>query len=249
MVEHSPEEIRATNIERMGEALGNQFSALWQELAQVHVEWQEYVILFGTKPERIDILNNAAPSFFHMIQERFWDVILLNISRFTDPPKSAGRCNLTITSLPSLIFDTELKAKVHDLVMIAKEKASFCREWRNRRIAHNDLALALNESAEPLAEASRLLVSEALSALTNVMGEIESYYHSGYRTDYGDIITMNGAEDLLYVLNDGLAAKSERRKRINDGNYTLGSGLIDHSQKMTIAAIQIADMKVWAHRS
>jgi hypothetical protein len=29
----------------------------------------------------------------------------------------------------------------------------------------------------------------------------------------------------------------------------LGSGLIDHSQKMTIAAIQIADMKVWAHRS
>src|SRR5450631_2252758 len=29
----------------------------------------------------------------------------------------------------------------------------------------------------------------------------------------------------------------------------LGSGLIDHSQKMTMAAMQIADMKVWAHRS
>ncbi len=29
----------------------------------------------------------------------------------------------------------------------------------------------------------------------------------------------------------------------------LGSGLIDHSQKMTTAAMQIADMKVWAHRS
>jgi len=29
----------------------------------------------------------------------------------------------------------------------------------------------------------------------------------------------------------------------------LGSGLIDHSQKMTNAAMQIADMKVWAHRS
>jgi hypothetical protein len=27
------------------------------------------------------------------------------------------------------------------------------------------------------------------------------------------------------------------------------SGLIDHSQKMTVAAMQIADMKVWAHRS
>ena len=29
----------------------------------------------------------------------------------------------------------------------------------------------------------------------------------------------------------------------------LGSGLIDHSQKMTTAAMQMADMKVWAHRS
>lgn len=29
----------------------------------------------------------------------------------------------------------------------------------------------------------------------------------------------------------------------------LGSGLIDQSQKMTIAAMQMADMKVWAHRS
>jgi hypothetical protein len=29
----------------------------------------------------------------------------------------------------------------------------------------------------------------------------------------------------------------------------LGSGLIDYIQKMTMAAMQIADMKVWAHRS
>ncbi len=29
----------------------------------------------------------------------------------------------------------------------------------------------------------------------------------------------------------------------------LGSGLIDQSQKMTVAAMAMADMKVWAHRS
>ena len=32
-------------------------------------------------------------------------------------------------------------------------------------------------------------------------------------------------------------------------NLALGSGLIDHSQKMTVAAMQMADMKVCAHRS
>jgi hypothetical protein len=30
---------------------------------------------------------------------------------------------------------------------------------------------------------------------------------------------------------------------------SLGSGLIDHIQKMTMAAMAIADMKVWAQRS
>jgi len=32
-------------------------------------------------------------------------------------------------------------------------------------------------------------------------------------------------------------------------DYLLGSGLIDHIQKMTIAAITMADMKAWAQRS
>ena len=37
-------------------------------------------------------------------------------------------------------------------------------------------------------------------------------------------------------------------KRFSDWN-NLGSGLIDHIQKMTMAAMAIADMKVWAQRS
>jgi hypothetical protein len=37
--------------------------------------------------------------------------------------------------------------------------------------------------------------------------------------------------------------------RVRRQLLTLGSGLIDHSQKMTVAAMTMADMKVWAHRS
>jgi hypothetical protein len=36
---------------------------------------------------------------------------------------------------------------------------------------------------------------------------------------------------------------------IADLQPLLGSGLIDQSQKMTVAAMQMADMKVWAQRS
>jgi hypothetical protein len=35
----------------------------------------------------------------------------------------------------------------------------------------------------------------------------------------------------------------------HETKQVLGSGLIDQSQKMTVAAMQMADMKVWAHRS
>jgi hypothetical protein len=42
--------------------------------------------------------------------------------------------------------------------------------------------------------------------------------------------------------------KLDIRISIHHGQY-LGSGLIDQSQKMTVAAMAMAEKKVWAHRS
>lgn len=41
----------------------------------------------------------------------------------------------------------------------------------------------------------------------------------------------------------------ERARILDIRTAQLGSGLIDQSQKMTVAAMAMADMKVWAHRS
>ena len=60
-----------------GEPLGALFSALWQEVAVLHFHWKEYVELFGTKPERIALLNRAAPHFFRMLQDELWESTLL----------------------------------------------------------------------------------------------------------------------------------------------------------------------------
>jgi hypothetical protein len=38
-------------------------------------------------------------------------------------------------------------------------------------------------------------------------------------------------------------------RELKGSTHQLGSGLIDQSQKMTVAAMQMADMKVWAQRS
>ncbi len=59
-------------------------------------------------------------------------------------------------------------------------------------------------------------------------------------TTYGSTLSEVLAEAHTWFLRDRLRFLGP------DG---LGSGLIDHSQKMTVAAMQMADMKVCAHRS
>jgi hypothetical protein len=50
-------------------------------------------------------------------------------------------------------------------------------------------------------------------------------------------------------LRENLALQAAYRIAIEDRADSLGSGLIDQSQKITIAAMQIADMNVCAHLS
>ena len=57
------EESRDECIKIMGEPLGKQYAALWQELAWVHAKWSEYVELFGAQQSRIDLLNKGRAGF------------------------------------------------------------------------------------------------------------------------------------------------------------------------------------------
>jgi ABC-type dipeptide/oligopeptide/nickel transport system ATPase subunit len=61
------------------------------------------------------------------------------------------------------------------------------------------------------------------------------------------LISLSG---ITKVFGEGVAA-FRALKGIDLKIYAgdLGSGLIDQSQKMTVAAMHMADMKVWAQRS
>jgi hypothetical protein len=130
-------EAKNANIAKMGEPLGEMYSALWQEVATIHFHWKEYVELFGTKSERITLLNDVAPFFFRMIQDGLWETSLLHLSRLTDPPitrvRKEEKANLTVRALPQLIGDANLKANVTKLVKDAVEATGFARDWRDGR--------------------------------------------------------------------------------------------------------------------
>jgi hypothetical protein len=209
---------KAETISAMGQELGALYNALWQQVAYLHNKWGQYVELFGARPSRITLLNNVAPQFFRIVQDTLWEDVLLHIARLTDSPKSAGRPNLSIRRLPEVVDHAVTRVMVEDLVSKALVAAEFCRDWRNRHIAHRDLRLALSHGVDPLQPASRAKVREALSALATVLNAISAHYQDS-TTFFESSTEPGGAMSLLYVLDDGIRADALRRERLRNGTY------------------------------
>jgi hypothetical protein len=217
MADQSAEDQKKANIAAMGEELGTLYSALWQELAIVYVYWLEYVDLFGTKSSRIDMLNRAAPMFFRMIQDELWGMMLLNLARMTDPPFSGkDKANLSLQALRDLIKDTGLKRTVGGLIDNALNATKFARDWRNRLIAHRDRDIVLNTATTPLEDASRAQVKEALASLAAVLNALALHFFKS-ETHFDRTMRPNGAETLLYLLDEGLRSREERLERMRSG--------------------------------
>lgn len=212
-------ESKSENILAMGRDLGELYDALWQQVAWLHRKWAEYVEMFGTKESRIKLLNESAPAFFRIVQDTLWEDVLLHIARLTDSPQSVGKPNLSVRRLPSAIVDPATRSEVEDLIAKALSASEFCRDWRNRHIAHRDLGLALGHGVDPLKPASREKVRQALSALVAVLNSVALHYRNS--TTYFDVgVLTGGAVTLLYVLDDGLKADVHRNDRLTNGTYS-----------------------------
>ena len=210
------DEVREEHLASMGLHLGPVYHALWNEVAWLHAKWHEYKELYGEKPARLDLLNRAAGLFFRIVQDALWEDTLLHLARLTDPPRSAGKENLTVLRLSALVDDGGLREQLDALLTEAQLKTGFARDWRNRHIAHRDLAKALGEGAQPLAGASRKHVDDALRALAAVLNRVNTFYLKSELVF--DVITpMTGSVALLSVVRDGLAAGEKRLGKLRAG--------------------------------
>lgn len=200
----------------MGDEIGAVYSALWQEVAWIHKKWAQYVELFGTSPERIALLNQAAPSMFRTVQDTLFEDVLLHLARLTDPPKSMGKANLSMRHLATLLATSPIGSKVESLAQAALAACEFARDWRNRRLAHRDLSVALGQGVQPLVPASRAAVKSSLVALEDLLNAVSSHYlNSTTMFDLGP--SGEDAVSLLYLLRDGLAFRDQRLARIKQG--------------------------------
>lgn len=216
--ESTTEDVHQQYVDAMGDELGKLFFRFWNECVWLHWKWEEYVALFGTKPERISLLNKAAGSFFRVVQDTLWENVLLHISRLTDPPQSAGKDNLTLRRLPALV-DDKIRAEVGTLLQTCLTNCEFARDWRRRQIAHCDLRLALDDpTATPLAAASRKAVKDALTAIAALLNAVELHYRGS--TVHYELQPYGNAEALLYVVWAGVQAETERRELIQSGKFS-----------------------------
>ncbi|MCI0624487.1 MAG: hypothetical protein L0387_23045 [Acidobacteria bacterium] len=216
--EGTSEEVHQQYVDTMGKELGDLYFRLWNECVLLHWKWEEFVTLFGTSPERLALLNKAAGAFFRVVQDTLWEDVLLHISRLTDPPRSAGKDTLSLQRLPVLVDDT-IKPEVEKQLEACLTACEFARDWRNRRLAHRDLRLALDDpTSVPLAPASRKAVKDALAAIAALLNSVELRY-TGLTVMY-DLHPLGNAECLLCVLQDGLQAEADRCERIKSGKFT-----------------------------
>jgi hypothetical protein len=216
MTTRTAEEAKQNDIAVMGEPLGSLFHSLWQEVVLLSYQWREYEELFG-KRSRVELLNQAAPAFFRMVQDTLWKQTLLDIACLTDYEESAGKGNLTIRRLAPLITDDDAAQKIKTLTKKAIKASRFCRNWRNRRIAHRSLSVSLAPRANTLAPATREKVGIALEAIADVLNAVTQHYMQ--TTTRFDPLHGRGAIALLYVIDDGLRMEHERRERRKRGEF------------------------------
>jgi AbiU2 len=212
----SAEQLREDYCRVLGPELGDLFYALWNEMTWLEVKWQQYCQLYAASAKRIELLNGSAPFFFRVVQDVLWEDVILSIARLTGPPRSMGKDNLTLLRLPALVEDAALGAELETALEETVAAAAFAKDWRNRRLAHRDLALAIGERVEPLTPASRTAVREALSNMHRVFDLLQARYF-GSPIAWDLLSTPPGAEALLYRLAAAQLAEEKRFKRLREG--------------------------------
>ena len=95
----SPDEVKAEIIAAFPSDSGELFYELQNDVSNLLLNWQNYRSLYGTSPERIELLKWAAGIFFGLLDSTMRHDVLLRIARLTDPPATGRHENASLAQL------------------------------------------------------------------------------------------------------------------------------------------------------
>lgn len=185
------------------------WTTLDKEVVWLHGRWIIYRQLYGTTPERVDILNKSAGSFFNIFQDVLLHDVQLALSKLGDTAGSGTRTNLTLKALLKGLESAGEQAVASKLKPCVQKFEAACvkvRHRRNKWIAHFDLTTMLNSDVSPRVGPSRAEIESALEALRDAMNSVSLHYtdtHIGYE----HFSMIADGEALLQILMRGLRYK------------------------------------------
>ena len=202
-------------IKNMDKDLAEVYVAISQEVFLLHSRWCEYLTLYGTSKDHIEVMNKIAPNFFSIIQIGLQENITLQIARLIDPPCTGPNKkykNLSIKWFPELIQNGELKEKVETLICLTDKVAEPCKTWRDQWHAHRDKDVVLApEEARPLPRISQQNIREPIDAITKIRDVIASHYLNRL-TSTISLPQRGGAENVLEILDKHIRTQQETLK-------------------------------------
>lgn len=212
---------------RIPEQLRDIFKELRSAVVWLHGHWIIYRQFYARSPERVDLLNESAGTFFSLLQNILLYDTTLAIARITDRPEIRGRSNLVLGQLVDKLDSSlypDLLGRLRDGLRVIDLKCEVFRNKRNRQVAHSDLNTALKVEVDPVAGVSREMVEEALKAIRDYMNEFESYFCKSSMA-YEHFTMSADGEALIWQLKraadyrDGIADGSIAKDRILRSRY------------------------------
>jgi hypothetical protein len=187
--------------ETMNASLRKKFDAVHREVVLLHFKWTYFLQLFGHK-KGVDILNDATPALFKIIEDAMFFDITLTVMRLVDPPTTSGRANLSLRSLSREIDNATVRNEVERLEKEIRIRTKDIQLWRNRKMAHNDLDGHLAGVATlPSVQYADLF--ESIRLIRRAMKLLHSHYDDADFL-YEECITHADGKLLLFYLRYGL---------------------------------------------
>lgn len=216
MTHSTSAEIEQSYIRDLGQEFGQLFYHAHAEWCRISVIWHQFENLFGRNKERVKLLNDTGGQFFAYVDELFFEATVLGICRLTDPKKSVGKENLTVLRFTDFMDTPVRTKKMESLIDIVKKNTEFHRDWRNRHIVHNDIALKL-KAAKALIPATRNGMRDAIDSLYAVFQYINLEFRDSNFSKF--VITSNDEIHMLYNLYAGQHAKIQERNSIGTSKF------------------------------
>ncbi len=219
MGQQTPEQIKEEMVSKLGKEFGCLLYSIYNEITWLTFKWIEFRELFGEKQSRFELMNSTAPFFFFTVQKVLWENLLLGVARITDPAVTMSKKNTTLNAISQYLEDQTFKTDFENSLTNILNDSKFCRDWRNRWIAHMDYELAVNpENAKPLEEATRRKLRTSLEDIQSLYNEI-SFKYFGSTVGWEMLSSNRGAIALLYRIEDGIRFDEEVHRRKLDDDW------------------------------